>query len=237
MILSIHQPEHMPWLGFLNKLDASDTFVILDNVQYRHKYFQNRNKIKGANGPVWLNVPVGSANRRETKIKDIQINNNSNWGEKNWKSMHYAYGKSKYFKDYSGYFESTFLKEWTNLCDLNIDIIENLLGFLEIETNIQRASELPVKGQGEKLILDLCKHYSPEVYISGITGIAGHGDRFENEFVKAGIKVAYQDFTHPVYEQNHLKKKDFVPYMSAIDLLFNYGEQSIDIIRSGWSIK
>lgn len=45
MVVAIHQPEHLPWLGFFNKMANADEFVILDNVQYRKRYFQNRNKI------------------------------------------------------------------------------------------------------------------------------------------------------------------------------------------------
>ena len=59
MILTIHQPEFIPWLGFLDKASLADTIVLLDNVQYRHKYFQNRNKIKDINGKdIWLNIPI-----------------------------------------------------------------------------------------------------------------------------------------------------------------------------------
>ena len=45
-VLTIHQREFITWLGFIDKASMADTIVLLDNVQFRHKYFQNRNKIK-----------------------------------------------------------------------------------------------------------------------------------------------------------------------------------------------
>jgi hypothetical protein len=45
LIVAIHQPEHLPWLGFFNKIDQADLFVLLDVVQFRKNYFQNRNRI------------------------------------------------------------------------------------------------------------------------------------------------------------------------------------------------
>ena len=52
MIITIHQPEHLPWLGLLNKIAKADKFVILDSVQFEKNYFQNRNKILGTNTKV-----------------------------------------------------------------------------------------------------------------------------------------------------------------------------------------
>ncbi len=51
MIVTIHQPEHMPWLGFCHKASQADVMVLLDVVQYRTNYFQHRNRIVGPNGP------------------------------------------------------------------------------------------------------------------------------------------------------------------------------------------
>ena len=75
MIISIHQPQYMPWLPFFDKIDNADAFVYLDNVQYHKNGVQNRNKIKTASGAQWITIPVKKSGL-ETKICDIMINDN-----------------------------------------------------------------------------------------------------------------------------------------------------------------
>jgi hypothetical protein len=58
MIVSIHQPAYLPWMGYLARIAASDIFIYLDTVQFEKNSFTNRNRVKTANGPIWLTVPV-----------------------------------------------------------------------------------------------------------------------------------------------------------------------------------
>jgi len=60
MILSVHQPQYIPWLGYFDKIDKSDCFVFLDQVQYKPREYQNRNRIRTKDGWLWLAVPVKS---------------------------------------------------------------------------------------------------------------------------------------------------------------------------------
>ena len=229
MKVTIHQPEHMPWLGFFHKISAADVYVALDNVQYRHKYFQNRNKIRSFSGEAWLNVPVLRKNKRSQLLGKVEINNGEKrWQQKDWKSIYLNYKKAPYFADYADYFEDVYKREWQLLADLNLDIIQNCLHFLDINTKVIRASELGVEGLGAQLVLDICKVLDTGVYISGISGIAGNGRDYEDRFFEQGIKVIYDEFHHPIYKQLH---EPFLPCMSVIDLLFNHGPNSLNIIK------
>ena len=58
MIVAIHQPQYLPWLGYFDKMLKADVFCYLDNVQYKKNEWQNRNRIKTAMGWQWLTVPV-----------------------------------------------------------------------------------------------------------------------------------------------------------------------------------
>ena len=58
MILAAHQPQYLPWLGYLQKIAGADVFLILDDVQYKKNEWQNRNRIKSAEGWQWVTVPV-----------------------------------------------------------------------------------------------------------------------------------------------------------------------------------
>ena len=211
----------MPWLGFLDKATLADTIVLLDTVQYNHKYFQNRNKIKDVNGEdIWLNVPVirNGKTRNIGLIKDIKINNKQNWNKKILKAIEFNYRKSPHYSKYYPKLEEIFSQEWDLLVDLNICIIQKAFEFFNINTKIIRSSELNIEGNGEKLILDICKKLTHKQYISGPTGIAGRGKEHEPNFNKEGIEVIYHNFEHPTYEQIN---GEFISYMSFIDKLFN----------------
>lgn len=228
MIVTIHQPEHLPWLGFFNKVDQADLFVLLDVVQFRKNYFQNRNRVLGANGPIWLTVPVLTEGHTEKTIKDMQINNATNWRDKYWKSIYYSYKKHPYFDDCAPFFEETLAKEWLLLAELNESIIRFLCNSLGIKTKIIRASELNPAGSSSELLLDVCRKTGADIYLAGQTA-KEYLD--ESIFKDESIEVRYHRFEHPVYPQ--LSQTEFVSHLSTLDLLFNCGPESLEIIRQG----
>ena len=212
-VLTIHQPEFMPWLGFIDKASMADTIVLLDNVQYRHKYFQNRNKIKGNNGEMWLNVPIirKGKTRDIGLIKDIKINNNENWRKKIIRSIEFNYKKSNNFEKYFPLIEDIFNKEWELLSELNIYIIQKIFNKLNINTKIIRASELNIEGTGEKLILDICKD-GKLVKEKGIKKAINSGK------LSKGYSGEILNKHRFIYEGFRPSNLDDIPY-AAIDLL------------------
>ena len=218
MRIGIHQPEHLGWLGFYNKLFMSDIFVLLDNVQFEKNYFQNRNKIKGSNGAFWLTVPVKDKSSKKL-IKDVKIDNHK-WKSPYLKSIELAYKKAPYFNDYFPSFSRLFDKDYELLAELNKKIIKYFMRHFRLNTQIIEASKLDVEGNKTKLLLDICKTLNADTYLSGTSG----RDYLDlNLFKKENIRVIFQDFHHPMYPQ--LWKK-FVFNLSALDLLFNQGEKS-----------
>src|SRR5438094_6663058 len=87
VIATIHQPEHLPWLGFFNKADQADVLVLLDTVQFRKGYFQNRNRILGPNGLQWLTVPVILRGHTTRMLVDMEISNQEEWWSKHWMTI------------------------------------------------------------------------------------------------------------------------------------------------------
>jgi len=223
MILTIHQPEHMPWLGFFHKSSLADCLVLLDNVQFRKNYFQNRNRIRNATGWSWITVPVHR--KSDTLIKDVVIPENGNWRKKWWNSIYYAYGKCPYFKAYADQMKETIDREWRLLSELNISLIKLLNRFFGIEVDYVCSSDICAEGAASDLILDICRKLGAKVYLSGISGREYLN---ESDFVQHHIRIAYQKFFHPIYHQRY---EPFEPRMSAMDLLFNHGPDSLDIIR------
>ena len=229
MILSVHQPQYIPWLGYFDKIDKSDCFVFLDNVQYKGREYQNRNKIRTKDGWMWLTVPIISKGPDRQKICDVKIDNDSEWQNRHWRSLTVWYGRAKFFKDRFSFFEDIYTRRWERLSDLNIHIIKYLLKELKIKTPLYYESKIGTFSEGTDRIIEICKEFKADTYLSGIGG----KDYLEEEkFVQAGIKLEYQNFIHPLYHQRYMEGKDsFLLYMSALDLLFNEGEESINILR------
>lgn len=100
-ILTAHRPVYLPWLGLLHKIALSDTYVYLDTVQYLKKDWNNRNKIKTAQGWIWLTVPVITKSKFEQTLQEVRINNQVDWRHKHWQSIRLNYSKSPYFQRYA----------------------------------------------------------------------------------------------------------------------------------------
>jgi len=229
MILSVHQPQYIPWLGYFDKIAKSDCFVFLDEVQYKPREFQNRNKIRTKDGWIWLSVPVVSKGRGRQRICELKIDNSFPWQHKHKGSLQTWYGHSKFFREYFLFFEETYTQNWEKLVDLNVHIIEYILKQLDIRTPIHFESALDIKNTKTDRIIEICRKLKADTYLSGI---GGKDYLEEGKFSQAGLKLIYQDFRHPVYQQQFMEnEKDFLPYMSILDLLFNEGPNSLEILE------
>ena len=229
MILSVHQPQYIPWIGYFDKINKSDCFVFLDDVKYKPREYQNRNRIRTKKEWMYLTVPIISKGLGCQKIRDAKIDNNFDWQRRHAKSLRVWYGRAKSFKDHFSFFEDVYTRKWEKLVDLNLYIIKYLLKELSIKTPIYLESQMGISSQKTDRIIEICKQLEADTYLSGIGG----KDYLEEEkFVQEGIKLEYQNFIHPVYHQRFMEDRScFLPYMSAIDLLFNEGRDSIGILR------
>jgi hypothetical protein len=227
MTLSVHQPQYIPWLGYFDKIAKSGAFVFLDTVQYKGAEFQNRNKIRTQDGWMWLSVPVKSAQGRQ-RICDCLIDNDTDWKKQHARSLQTWYAKAEFFDAYFPFFEDLFSREWLKLSDLNAYIIRYVLQHLGIEKKLYLESEVGTTLTKTDRIIELCKKLKSDTYLSG-TG--GRAYLEEEKFAAEGVRLAYQDFAHPVYCQQFCKgPSDFIPYMSIVDLLFNEGERSREVL-------
>jgi hypothetical protein len=226
MIVAIQQPEHLPWIGFFNKMLQVDLYVNLDNVQFKKRYFENRNKIKFKDGVRWLSVPVITKGRYTQRINEVQIENNQCWKKKYLGSLEHGYKKTPYWQDVRDIVFPSIESDIDRLVDLNISLIEKCKDYLDIRTSSVLASSLNVDHLlGSDMILDICVKTGASVYIGGPDGRTYLKlDEFERE----GIKVVYHDFVHPEYPQKH---GAFETHTSIIDLIANMGPDSKRIVK------
>ncbi len=223
MIVGIHQPQYLPWLGYFDKIDKSDVFVFLDCVQFKKNEFQNRNRIRSVTGWQWLTVPV--RHNFGQKINKVPINAAAVWKKKHCQALLTNYAKAPFFKDYFPFFEDAFSRDWDLLSPLNTYLVQRICSFLLIRTRFVIASGLDPLTDPSGRLVDICKKLGADTYLAGKGG-TDYMDMVQ--FEKAGIQVLFQDFKHPEYPQVY---KGFEPLMSVVDILFNQGPEGLMTIR------
>lgn len=198
-------------------------FVLYDDVQFDKNGWRNRNRIKTAQGVQWLSVPVHVT--LGDSIKDVMIDNSIDWRKKQLKTISLAYSKSTYYKDYYALIGDILLREWKYILDLDVCLIKALSYSLDIKKRVLFSSELSIKDGGKVgRLINICKALGAKVFYEGSKG-KEYLD--EKDFLREGIKVEYQDYKNPKYPQLY---GEFVPYLSIIDLLFNCGPKSLEIL-------
>lgn len=226
MIVAIQQPEHLPWIGFFNKMMQCDLYVYLDNVQFKKRYFENRNRICIKDGEQWLTVPVLTKGNFDQKIRDVAIQDDAAWKRKYLGTLEHNYRKAPYWADVQSIVSPALESAGTSLLDLNLSLIEGVRRYLGITTKTVMASSLGVDGfSGSDIILEISKATGASVYISGPDG---RNYLKLDEFAAAGIRVLYHDFIHPEYAQMH---GGFKSHMAVVDIIANCGPGSAKIIR------
>jgi hypothetical protein len=231
MLLTAHQPNYLPYLGFFHKIALADRFVVADTVQFVKRGpfgWIHRNKIRTAEGWQWLSVPVHTKGKFTQRICDTMIRNDLPWGRKHWKALVFNYRKAPHFERYAPRLEAIYARPWEKLGDLNEALIRLMLEFLQIERPILRASQEGIQGKATELIVNLCRAAGTDRYLSGV-----HGRDYLDpaRLEEAGIHVTIQPFTHPTYPQ--CQPGPFVPNLTALDLLFNVGPGSRAVLMGG----
>lgn len=219
MIVGIHQPNYLPYLGFIDKLRKSDVFVIYDDAQFSKGDFQHRNRIRIYHGWKWLTVPV---EKKHIPINQIEIKNEVkiegfNWQQAHFKEIHDNYKKAPYYLSFEKEIRKIYEQEYDMLIDINMKLIKFLIKSFEIDTKIVYSSEFGFSSKSTEKLVDLVSVIGGDVYLSGPMG----KDYLDlKQFEKKDIQVIFQNFKHPVYRQQY---DGFEPYMTAIDSLLNVG--------------
>jgi len=227
MIVSTSRPYFAPFPGFFHQARLCDVFVILDSVQFpRGTTWITRNRFKNDQGTMWLTVPVWKKGLGLQIIDDVRICRDGRWDYKHLAALKHAYANAPYFIEHLPFLESLFTEGSDRLIDFNLRIIRHLMLHLGVGTEIRRLSELNIKTGGDELLIEICRRFGASVILApGAAGKYLNADFFE----KAGIELRWVKPRSPVYPQLW---GDFIPDLSAFDLLFNCGPKAGDMIEA-----
>jgi hypothetical protein len=226
-VVSAHQPNFLPYLGFFDKMKKSDTLVIRDEVQYVERDYHHRNRIRidGCNNGnpqwKWIRVPVKKEPRciRDIIVKNDVKDKNVPWNIFMLRQIKNNYQKTSFFRKYYPKLEEIILLRKEKLLNLNMEIIKFLKDCFNINTEIVYASELGFKktNNPSEDLVRIAKAVNADAYLSG-NGARAYLD--PEPFQKQGVELKFQNFIHPVYQQRY---PGFVPNLASVDALFNAG--------------
>lgn len=234
MIVTLHQPHFLPWLGYLHRMREADLFIVLDHVQFERRNYQNRTRILCDGEARWFTVPVVQRSQLETivekRIDNTTSGNDRWWGPKHYKTLCYAYREAPHFDAYAPRLRDLLETPQERLLDLNLLLLDFLRDAFDIRTPLALSSEIGAGGRKSELLLNLCREVGATVFLGGLGGSRHYLD--VEAFERAGIEVRWQNFCHPEYAQCGAKR--FVAGLSSLDMLAHWGPQSREYLaRAG----
>jgi|LWDU01.1.fsa_nt_gi hypothetical protein len=226
-IVSIHQPNYFPWLGYFYKIANSDVFVFLDDAQFSKNSYTNRVQILGKDEKIkWLTVPVSvhlgqSINEVNPSLPD--------WKSRHLDSLFGHYSCANSFEyvwpDIQEMFNS--IDSFAGISQINSMLVIKISNLLGIQSDFRYSSELNVKGKGEKRLISIVSSISSKaLYLSGVGG-----KEYQNpkSFIHAGLGFKYTNFSHPHYNQ---WSSSFQTGLSILDPIFHLGWKKTALLLS-----
>ena len=228
-VVTIHQPNYLPWAGLFSKISQADYYVAADTFQFEP--IVKRNRIRTEAGSKYLTIPIG-AHYTRARIVDIPLPEDRKWQKTHWRTITLNYSKAPYFKEHAEFFDGLYRRQFQYLWELNLEIINYLLRCFEIEVEIVRTSELELDPEIKHTdgLIEILKRVGAKTYLSGPSG----KDYLEyDKFPQNGLELKFFSFQHPVYEQRYA---GFEPNLSAIDILFNLGPQAAQLVKDAGKV-
>lgn len=215
LIVTIHQPNFLPWLGFFDKVARADLLIVLDNVAFERRGFQNRVRLKSPSGPRWLTAPVVSAGHYGERIDEVRLDGGLAWARRHLLTLETWYRGAPGYAEHAPLLGDLYAGRPERLVDFSVPAIARLAAALGVSTPTVRASDLGGEGRRSALLCDLAVRAGGTVYLSGPSG-RDYLD--ESVFAARGVEVRYHDFRAFAYPQ---KFGAFQPALSALDYLLN----------------
>jgi hypothetical protein len=220
-IVTIHQPNFFPWLGYFNKLAAADLFLVLDNVQFSKTggTWLNRVRLLVGGEPRWATMPVVRSYHGLRRVGEMKIDDATPWRAKLLKTIEGNYRRAPFFAEVFPRLTELVNDPTDDLAAYNLSAISALAAELGLDpAKFVLGSTLDVEGGATDLLVAMVEAVGGTAYLCG--GGAG-GYQEDEKFTAAGLELVYQNFTHPVYPQ--INAAEFAPGLSVIDALMNCG--------------
>lgn len=226
MNIVISQPMYFPWVGLLEQIKLADIFVFYDDVQFAKGFF-NRVQIKTLSGIKWLTVPKKEYHRGQL-INEVKLNDGKDWQQQQYDILKQAYSKAPHRDQMLELFKNVLSKPFNSIAELSRLSIIELANYFDLthDRTFCNSSSLGIPGSSSQRLYDIARHFGADTYITG----QGAMNYLDHElFEDAGVSVKYMQYQCIPYPQQH---GDFTPYVTALDLIANFGVKGSNVIRS-----
>lgn len=228
MKLGIMQPYFFPYLGYWQLMNAVDTYVVYDDVNFIKGGRINRNAVLMNGAASNINLILNGASPNKL-INEVQVKNDPLPKTKLIKTLEACYGKAPYFQQVKPLLEEVIMQDEENLAKYLFHSFEVIGKYLDIKTRLVMSSDLEkdCSLKGYKKVIEICKLFGADTYYNSVNGIPLYEPHRE-EFREAGIELCFpkmRDISYPQY------KNEFVPYLSIIDvMMFNSQDACIELL-------
>lgn len=222
MKLGIMQPYFFPYIGYWQLLNAVDTYVVYDDVNYIKGGWINRNRILINEKPQFITVPVKKASSNSL-INELEINRTTKFPDKQLKTLEINYKKALFFDDVMPILERALKFDSQNLALFLYNSIAVVCDYLGIQTKLILSSDLDKDNslKGKDKVLEICKILKADQYYNAIGGKELYD---KDEFLVNGISLQFLETGNISYSQFNT---DFVSYLSIIDMMMHVSQSDI----------
>lgn len=223
--VAIHQPEYLPWLGYLDKARRADTFVLLDDAQFNRSSIQHRCRIADSGGScTWLTIPFVHAFPQ--RICDVRVSS-ADWPTAHAARLRACYDGVPAAAHALSVVEALLAECRTDYAERLVDAVvasvRLLFGAFAVPfAKVVRSSRLGVGGTKGDRVLAICRELGATRYLSGRSG-ASYLDRAA--FEAAGIEIEVQSYAVPRYRDNQPSET-----VSALDAWAHLGDRAREIL-------
>ena len=222
IVVGIHQPNFMPWLGYFYKIWQSDIFIFLDDVQIQKTgaSYTNRVSINNNGKSQYFTMPI---KREKDKLQINQVEYvNEKWKKKIIGTLQASYGKASFFKKNKDLIFDLINYKADNIAEYNMHFIKNISNKLSFNVKFVKSSDFNITTTSTQRLIDLIKKVNGNIYLSG-----SGGDNYQDKkmYEENSIKLIYNKMPNFTYKQ--YKTKEFIPGLSIIDAIFNIGFENL----------
>jgi hypothetical protein len=222
VVVGIHQPNFMPWLGYFYKIFQSDVFIFLDDVQFQKTgaCYTNRVNVNINGNSCFLTVPIkrlsGLWHVNETKFVD------NKWKKKIINNLQSNYAKANFFKLHRDFMFNLIEFDSSNLADYNINFITNVSDILNLNTTFVISSTFQIQLTSTERLICLIENVGGNIYLSG-----SGGDKYQDHemYKQHNIELVYNKM--PSFKYQQIKTDKFIAGLSIVDAIFNIGLEKL----------